>query len=74
MKTIALRRITTVALGRGESITEKVREVTRCQGASVFGDLTPAGIDVLEECIRNLEGGGRVSLVGANSEPLNLSE
>jgi threonine dehydrogenase-like Zn-dependent dehydrogenase len=73
VKAIAPKRITTVALAQGESIAEKVKEATGDQGANVLVDLAPAGIETVVDCIRNLEGGGRVSLVGANPEPLNLS-
>ena len=72
IRAIDPRRIATVALGHGESIAQKVQEVTQGQGASVLVDLAPAGIQTVIECIRNLEGGGRVALVGANPEPLNL--
>lgn len=73
VRAIAPRRITTVSLGRGESIAQKVKEATHGQGASVLVDLAPAGIETVIECIKALEGGGRVALVGANPEPLNLS-
>jgi len=69
---IAPKRVATVALGKGESITKKVKELTDGQGASVVADLSPGGVQTLVECIRNLEGGGRVALIGANPEPLNL--
>lgn len=72
VRAIDPRRISTVALGRGESITQRVRELTDGQGASVLADLTPSGAQTTVECIRNLEGGGRVALIGANPEPLNL--
>ena len=38
----------------------------------MVADLSPGGVQTLVECIRNLEGGGRVALIGANPEPLNL--
>lgn len=66
------KRISIVALGRGDVITQKVRELTGGQGANVLADLTPGGIQTTVECIKNLEGGGRVALIGANPEPLNL--
>lgn len=72
VRAINPQRITTVALGRGESITKKVQELTGGQGASVMADLTPGGIETTVECIKNLEPGGRVALIGANPEPLNL--
>src|SRR5207247_7689268 len=69
---IAPKRVATVALGKGESISQKVKALTDGQGASVVADLSPGGVQTLVECIRNLEGGGRVALIGANPEPLNL--
>ncbi len=72
IRAIDTKRISTVALGRGESITQRVRELTGGRGASVLADLSPGGVQTLIECIRNLEGGGRVALIGANPEPLNL--
>jgi threonine dehydrogenase-like Zn-dependent dehydrogenase len=50
-----------------------VRDVTRGQGASVVADLAPSGVQSLIECIGALEGGGRVTLISGNPEPLNLS-
>jgi alcohol dehydrogenase len=72
VRAIDPKRVSTVALGNGESITKRVRELTDGQGASVLADLTPGGAQTTVECIRNLEGGGRVALIGANPEPLNL--
>lgn len=72
LRAIDPKRISTVALAKGESITKTVKELTGGQGASVLADLSPAGVQTLIECIRNLEGGGRVALIGANPEPLNL--
>ena len=66
------RRIATIALGRGESITNKVKELTSGQGASVLAELAPGGIETTIECIKNLEPGGRVALIAPNPEPLNL--
>src|SRR5262245_15766237 len=66
------KRVATVALGKGESITQKVKALTDGQGASVVAHLSPGGVQTLLECIRNLEGGSRVALIGANPEPLNL--
>ena len=65
-------RIATVALGRGESITNAVKELTDGQGASVLAELAPGGIETTIECIKNLEPGGRVALIAPNPEPLNL--
>jgi alcohol dehydrogenase len=66
------RRISTVALGRGESITRAVRELTDGQGASVLAELVPSGVESTLECIRNLEPGGRVALIAPNPDSLNL--
>jgi alcohol dehydrogenase len=65
-------RIATIALGRGESITKRVKELTDGQGASVLAELAPGGIETTIECIKNLEPGGRVALIAPNPEPLNL--
>jgi len=72
IRAIDPKRIATVALGRGESITDKVRELTDGQGVSVLAELAPGGIETTIECIRNLEPGGRVALIAPNPEPLNL--
>ena len=72
VRAIDPKRIATVALGRGESITDKVKELTDGQGASVLAELAPGGIETTIECIRNLEPGGRVALIAPNPEPLNL--
>ncbi len=63
-------RISTI--GRGESITKKIQQLTQGQGGSVLADLTPGGAETTVECIKGLEPGGRVTLIGANPEPLNL--
>jgi len=72
VRAIDPKRIATVALGRGESITNTVKELTNGQGASVLAELAPGGIETTIECIKNLEPGGRVALVAPNPEPLNL--
>jgi threonine dehydrogenase-like Zn-dependent dehydrogenase len=72
VRTIDPKRIATVALGRGESITKKVKELTDGQGAGVLAELAPGGIETTIECIKNLEPGGRVALIAPNPEPLNL--
>ena len=72
VRAIDPRRVVTVALGRGESITDKVKELTDGQGASVLAELAPGGIETTIECTRNLEPGGRVALLAPNPEPLNL--
>jgi hypothetical protein len=60
-------------LGRGESITNKLKELTNGQDASVLAELAPGGIETTIECIRNLEPGGRVALIAPNPEPLNFA-
>src|SRR5207245_1980658 len=45
VRAIDPKRIATVALGRGESITAKVKELTNGQGASVLAELAPGGIE-----------------------------
>lgn len=72
VRAIDPKRIATVALGRGESITNTVKELTNGQGASVLAELAPGGIETTIECIRSLEPGGRVALIAPNPEPLNL--
>ena len=72
VRAIDPKRIATIALGRGESITNKVKELTSGQGASVLAELAPGGIETTIECIKNLEPGDRVALVAPNPEPLNL--
>jgi alcohol dehydrogenase len=72
VRAIDPKRIATVALARGESITNRVKELTSGQGASVLAELAPGGIETTIECIRNLEPGGRVALIAPNPEPLNL--
>jgi len=70
IRAINPQRISTI--GRGESITQKIQELTRGQGGGVLADLTPGGVETTVECIKSLEPGGRVTLIGANPEPLNL--
>ena len=72
VRAIDPKRVAIVALGRGESITDRVKELTDGQGASVLAELAPGGIETTIECIRNLEPGGRVTLIAPNPEPLNL--
>ncbi len=70
VRAMAPQRISTVTLSRGESITERVRELTGGQGAAVVVDLV--GPPSLVECIMNLEPGGRVALIAGSPEPLNV--
>jgi threonine dehydrogenase-like Zn-dependent dehydrogenase len=72
VRAIDPKRIATVALGRGESITNTVKELTNGEGASVLAELVPGGIESTIECIKNLEPGGRVALIAPNPEPLSL--
>jgi threonine dehydrogenase-like Zn-dependent dehydrogenase len=72
VRAIDPKRISTIALGRGESITDKVKQLTNGQGASVLAELAPGGIESTIECIKSLEPGGRVALIAPNPEPLNL--
>jgi len=65
-------RISTIALGRGESITARVKELTNGQGAAVLAELAPGGIESTVECIKSLEPGGRVALIASNPETLSL--
>ena len=60
-------------MGRGELITNKLKELTNSQDASVLAELAPGGIETIIECIRNLEPGGRVALIAPNPEPLNFA-
>lgn len=73
VRVIDPRRISTISLSRGESITQKVQELTGRQGASVLADVAPAGAETMIECMKNLEAGGRVTLIAANPEPLHIS-
>ena len=70
VRAIDPRRISIIALNRGETITERVRELTGGQGAAVVADLV--GPPSLAECIMNLEPGGRVALIAGSPEPLNV--
>jgi threonine dehydrogenase-like Zn-dependent dehydrogenase len=72
VRAINPQRISTVALGRGESITARVKELTDGQGAAVLAELAPGGIESTVECIRSLEPGGRVALIASNPETLSL--
>ena len=68
-------RISTVAISRNESISDRIKEVSAGQGASVLADLAPLGsTESTVQCIRNLERGGRAVLAGSYSrEPLEIS-
>ncbi len=72
VRAIDPQRVFTVSLGRGESITQRVQELTGGQGASVLADVSPAGAETMIECMKNLEAGGRVTLIAANPELLQI--
>jgi len=72
VRAINPQRISTIALGRGESITARVKELTEGQGAAVLAELAPGGIESTVECIKSLEPGGRVALIASNPETLSL--
>jgi alcohol dehydrogenase len=55
-----------------ESIRERVAALTRGNGANVLVDLTPSGVETTVECIHALEPGGRVALIGGNTELLQV--
>lgn len=75
VRAINLQQVSTVALAGGESIGNRVKEITQGRGASILADLAPLGsTESTVECIRNLERGGRVVLAGSYSEePIGLS-
>jgi threonine dehydrogenase-like Zn-dependent dehydrogenase len=72
VRAIDPRRIATIALSNGDSITERVHELTNGQGAAVLAELAPGGIASTVECIKSLEPGGRVALIASNPETLSL--
>ncbi|HEX9880172.1 MAG TPA: alcohol dehydrogenase catalytic domain-containing protein [Candidatus Binatia bacterium] len=65
-------RISTVSTKNGP-VTESIMELTRGQGASVVVDLVPDTNASLMECIRALEPCGRVALLAAKNEPVQLT-
>lgn len=75
VRVIDPKRVSTVALARGESISSSVKGITEGQGAGVLVDFAPLGsIQTTLECIGNLERGGRVILAGSYSEePIHFS-
>ena len=68
---IAPERIATVSAAT-ESIRDRVADLTRGNGANVLVDLTPSGVETTVECIHALEPGGRVALIGGNTELLQI--
>jgi threonine dehydrogenase-like Zn-dependent dehydrogenase len=65
------QRVATISL-LSESIRERVPALTRGNGANVLVDLTPSGVETTVECIQALEPGGRVALIGGNTELLQI--
>lgn len=64
-------RISTVATST-QSIRERVTDLTKGNGAQVLIDLTPGGVETVIECLQSLEPGGRATLIGGNTEMLQL--
>ncbi len=73
LRVIDPARIATVALGKGEIIAEKVRDLTDGNGCEVLVDLVPSGTETTMECLKTLEPGGRVAFLGGNAEPLTIN-
>lgn len=73
LRTIDPERIAIVALGNGETIAEKVRHLTGGDGCAVLVDLVPSGTETTMECVKTLEPGGRVALLGGNTETLSIN-
>jgi alcohol dehydrogenase len=65
------QRVATVSAAT-ESIRERVAALTGGEGAQVLVDLTPSGVETTVECIYTLEPGGRVALIGGNTERLQI--
>jgi len=65
-------RISTISTKSG-SVAERILELTKGQGASVVVDLVPDTNESLMECIRALEPCGRVALLAAKNEPVQLT-
>jgi threonine dehydrogenase-like Zn-dependent dehydrogenase len=68
---IAPDRVATISAAT-ESIRERVAALTGGEGAQVLVDLTPSGVATTVECIHALEPGGRVALIGGNTEVLAI--
>ncbi len=71
VRRIAPERIATVSVAT-ESIRARVAALTGGEGAQVLVDLTPSGVETTVECIHALEPGGRVALVGGNTEVFSI--
>jgi D-arabinose 1-dehydrogenase-like Zn-dependent alcohol dehydrogenase len=65
------QRIATIS-ATAESIRERVVALTSGEGAQVLVDLTPSGVATTVECVHALEPGGRVALIGGNTELLAI--
>ena len=65
-------RISIVSTKSG-SVAERILDLTKGQGASVVVDLVPDTNESLMECIRALEPCGRVALLAAKNEPVQLT-
>jgi alcohol dehydrogenase len=70
-KSIDPQRVSTISL-RTESIRQRVAELTGGSMASVLVDVTPSGVETALDCIYSLEAGGRVALIGNNTETLSI--
>ncbi len=73
LRAIEPARISAIALDHGVSIRERVLDLTDGHGCQVLADLTPSGVETTVECVSSLEPGGRVVLIGGNTEMLSLS-
>jgi len=65
------KRISTISV-KTDSIRKRVPELTDDNGASVLVDVTPFGVETTLDCIYSLEPGGRVALIGNNTETVAL--
>lgn len=65
-------RISTIST-RGGSVTERILDLTKGQGASVMVDLVPDSNESLMDCIHALEPCGRAALLAAKTEPVPLT-
>jgi threonine dehydrogenase-like Zn-dependent dehydrogenase len=72
LKELDPSRISVVSTKNG-SVTERILELTKGEGASVLLDLVPDSNESLMECIHALEPCGRVALLAAKNEPVQLS-
>jgi alcohol dehydrogenase len=72
LKELDPARISIVSTKSG-AVAAKIMELTKGQGASVVVDLVPDTNESLMECIRALEPCGRVALLAAKNEPVQLT-